>query len=44
MAFSGGHSLAFVAVLGLVLASTEHTEIVLSAAVLFLLSKTAVLA
>ncbi len=43
-AFSGGRRLAFVAILGLVLTSTEHTEIVLSAAILFFLSKTAVLA
>ncbi len=34
-AFSGGHGLAFVAILGLVLTSAEHTEIVLSAAILF---------
>ncbi len=44
MAFSGGCSLAFVAVLGLVLASTEHAEVVLSAVILFFLSKMAVLA
>ncbi len=44
MAFSRGQGLALVAVLGLVLVSTEHTEIVLLAVVLFFLSKTAVFA
>ncbi len=44
MAFSRGCSLAFVAILGLVLASTEHIEIVLLMEVLFFLSKMAVLA
>ncbi len=43
-AFSGGRGLVFVAILGLVLTSTEHTEIVLSAAILFFLSKMAVFA
>ncbi len=44
MAFSGGHGLAFVAVLSLVLVSAEHTEIVLSVVVLLFLSKMAVFA
>ncbi len=43
-AFSGGCGLAFVAVLGLVLVSAEHTEIVLPAAILFFLSKAAIFA
>ncbi len=40
--FSEGHGLILVALLSLVLVSTEHTEIVLLAAVLFFLSKMAI--
>ncbi len=43
-AFSGGRDLVFVTILGLVLTSAEHTEIVLLAAILFFLSKMAVFA
>ncbi len=38
------NGLAFVAILSLVLTSTEHTEIVLLAVILFFLSKMAVFA
>ncbi len=41
---AGAAALRLVAILGLVLTSTEHTEIVLLVAILFFLSKTAIFA
>jgi hypothetical protein len=44
MATSGSRGLALVAIFSFVLTSTEHAEVVLPTAVLFFLSKTAILA